>query len=444
MPRRNLTVIIVAAIISLVCYHHPARNRYSALLSVAMNHITEGYYKEIDPRILFDAAMHGMVGTLDKHSVYLDREDAARMKEDLKQHFDGIGIVITVDQDTGRLVIVSPIFGTPAFEAGIRAGDVILAVDGSDTEGWDMEAASDKLRGKAGDPVRLTIQHRGEDEPVEMVVVRAAIPVESILGDTRRRDGTWKFVLEDHPRIGYIRMNNFGEVTSGELTAAIKSVDGKVDGLIFDLRGNGGGLLDAAIEVCDLFLDEGVIVTIRNRDGRVIRDYQAIAKTTIVDSSLPIALLIDGDSASASEIVAACLQDHDRAVVVGERSYGKGTVQHILDLEGGIGTLKLTTATYRRPNGVNIHREEESSQDDDWGVQPDEGYLVPLTDEEFIRFRQQRSERDVVISPDENGLLIENDDSENLDVAPRFDPQLQRAIDYIISAARDPAPEATD
>ena len=221
---------------------------------------------------------------------------------------------------------------------------------------------------------------------------------------------------------------------------AIASIDGKVDSLIFDLRGNGGGLLTAAIEVCDFFVDEGAIVTIRGRHSTVRKEHQAIATTTIVDSSLPIALLINGDSASASEIVAACLQDHDRAVVVGQRSFGKGTVQHLIELEGGLSTLKLTTAGYWRPSGVNIHREEGASPEDDWGVQPDEGYLVPLTDEEIDRIYKQRSERDIVIGLDENGLLIEIDDAENSDVEPRFDPQLQRAIDYVVSAARDAVP----
>lgn len=444
MPRRNLTVILVATIFSLACYHHPARNRYSALLSVSMNYIIDDYYKEVDPIRLFDAAMKGMVSSLDQNSLYYDRERMARLKEDLNQHFDGIGIGIDVDEDTGRLYVTTLIIGTPAIRAGIRAGDVILAVDGSDTEGWDTDDATEHLRGKAGESVRLTILHKGEDEPVELEIVRAVIPIESILGDTRRRDGTWEFVLEDHPRIGYIRMYNFGEVTSGEFTAAVSSIDGKVDGLIIDLRGNGGGLLPTSITVCDFFLDKGVIVTIRGRDGTVRTEYQASAATTIVDSSLPIALLIDKGSASDSEIVAACLQDHHRAVVVGDRSFGKGTVQHVLDLEGGIGTLKLTTATYWRPNGVNIHREEESTPEDDWGVQPDEGYRVPLSDEEIGRFYLQRRERDVVIGLDEDGRLIEVDDAEELDVEPPFDPQLQRAIEYVNETARDLTPAAAD
>lgn len=431
MPRRNLTVLLVAAMFSLVCYHHPARNRYPALLSVSMNHITEGYYKEVDPRLLFNAAMDGMVGSLDQNTYYYDREESARLKEELRQHFDGIGIGIDIDEETDRLIVTSPIFGTPAFQAGIRAGDVILAVDGRDTEGWDGERASNNLRGEAGDPVRLTIQHQGEDKPVELVVVRAVIQVESVLGDTRRPDGSWEFVLEDNPRIGYIRMNNFGEVTRNELKAALQSLDGKIEGLIFDIRGNGGGLLPAAIAVSDLFLDKGSIATIRDRDGRARDRHQAIASTTIVDSSLPIALLIDGGSASASEIVAACLQDHHRAVIVGDRSYGKGTVQHLIELEGGLSTLKLTTARWWRPSGVNIHREVEAAEEDAWGVLPDEGYHVPLADEEILRLYRQRRERDVIIGLGENGLLIENDDSRASDAEPRFDPQLQKAIDSL-------------
>lgn len=184
--------------------------------------------------------------------------------------------------------------------------------------------------------------------------------------------------MKDHPEIAYLRVSSFGEKTATEIRGAIEGLGEGVTGLILDVRGNAGGLLNAAVEVCDDFLEEGRIVTIKRRGGEIDTEFEAIPGA-IVPMGLPMVVLIDGDSASASEVVAACLQDHGRAKLVGVRSFGKGTVQNVLPLQGGRSALKLTTARYYRPNGQNIHRLDAAPDDDLWGVRPDEGFEVPMS-----------------------------------------------------------------
>jgi carboxyl-terminal processing protease len=216
------------------------------------------------------------------------------------------------------------------------------------------------------------------DTLVEARLQRRNILIESVVGDYRDGDNRWVYRLKDHPEIAYLRVSSFGEKTAMEIRGAIEGLGEGVTGLILDVRGNAGGLLNAAVEVCDDFLEEGRIVTIKRRGGEIDTEFEAIPGA-IVPMGLPMVVLIDGDSASASEVVAACLQDHGRAKLVGVRSFGKGTVQNVLPLQGGRSALKLTTARYYRPNGQNIHRLDAAPDDDLWGVRPDQGFEVPMS-----------------------------------------------------------------
>ena len=450
MPSRNLAVLVIATLVSLVCYRTAARNHYGALLAHAIGEIDEKFVRPVDKRDLFEGAMDGMVRKLDPYSDYISPQELSAFSEELDQEFGGIGVVVEVNQDTKRLTVLSPLPDTPAYAAGMRAGDQILEIDGRSTEGFQIGDAVDLMRGEPGTELTLIVRHAGADDTVEMVLQRAIIPIASVLGDLRHPDGTWRFHLESHPHIGYIRLVSFGEKTAEELHETLQALQPNIQGLIIDLRMNGGGLLESAVEICDQFIDSGKIVSIRGRDPTKWVDYEASPKNTIVEASLPVVVMIDGFSASASEIMAACLQDNERGKVVGTRSWGKGTVQTVMYFEGGRSRLKLTVATYWRPNGKNIHRHVDATEEDAWGVTPDDGYAVE-TDEEMLKnIVEYRRERDKVnitkewTSTSEKAIGTAADsadeqpdsssDPARVDMTEFEDPQLRRAIEAIQEA----------
>ncbi len=426
MPLRNLLTIFLASIISLACYVRADRNRYASSLAEAMNLIDAHYVEGVKFRDLYENAMKGMAGGLDPYSAYIDPSEYQHFLEGLDQEFGGIGILVEVNPETKRLTVMSPLVDTPAYRAGMRAGDTILEIDGNDTEGLTLKDAVELIRGKPGDPVLLSVLHVGDEEPVELEVERAIIPIESVLGDRRADEGTWSFELEENPRITYVRLITFGERTLDELTETLE--DRNVDALVLDLRDNAGGLLTAAVQTCDLFIDKGMIVSTRGRGGKIRRPHTA-GSDMILDRDIPMAVLVNRFSASASEIVAACLQDHGRAKIIGQRTWGKGTVQNVIQLEGGRAALKLTTASYWRPSGKNIHRSTKAKDEDGWGVQPNEEFEVLLTAEEADKVRLHRRGRDAFLNGD---TPDDGADSEDEDLEEAFyDPQLRRAIEYL-------------
>jgi carboxyl-terminal processing protease len=356
-----------------------AAREYSAVFKQVLDLIGERYVDEVDRRRLFKAAMEGMLNEIDEYSAYISPEEYGQWLESVDQEFAGIGIEVMLDPETKRLTVVTPLIGSPAYKAGIRAGDTIVVIDGKDSESMTLPDAVKLMRGRPGEKVRLSVLHKGNEEQVEFHVARAVIKIDSVLGDTRNDEGKWNYFLEKNPRIGYIRITHFGQNTCDELRKAVKFEGHAVDGLILDLRSNPGGLLTEAIAVCDMFIDNGPIVTVRRRDGRVFRQHDARGGKTIVPGNLPVAVLVNGYSASAAEIVAGCLQDHGRAITVGQRTRGKGTVQEIIDLPEGLGSLKLTTASYWRPSGKEIRRKRDATEADDWGVKPNPGFEVKLT-----------------------------------------------------------------
>ena len=353
--------------------------------------IERNYVTEVSREELLEAAIDGMVARLDPYSTYLDDEEVGRFAREVDGKFTGIGVQILPDADTGRLTITAPLPGTPAAEAGVRAGDVIVQVNGESVDGLDTAEVTSRIKGPAGEPVTLGLLRPGQNEMEEVTVVRADVRVPSVLGEVRRADGSWDFLLpggegEAPMNVGLLRITRFAAGTDRELTEALKSLrEAGVDGVILDLRSNPGGLLSQAVAVTDLFLKEGRIVS---TEGRNVAPQAFDALPGGPAEGMEVVVLVDRFSASASEIVAAALQDAGRATVVGERTWGKGSVQTVINLGGGRTALKLTTAAYLRPSGANIQRPApmdrparrgDENEQAEWGVTPDEGYRLPLT-----------------------------------------------------------------
>jgi carboxyl-terminal processing protease len=405
MPRRNLLFLVAISALSLVCYvqadsvHRSHYGRMFDTFVEVMEKIEDKYLEPVDERELFEGALEGMVSKLDPYSEYIGPNHYNEFRENLEQEFGGIGILVAIDRDTKMLTVISPMVGTPAYQGGILSGDTILKVDGESTEGFTSEDAQRRLRGKPDKPVRLTVLHKGASEPVELEIKRKIIEVPTVLGDTRLPDGKWDYFLEGHPGIGYVRITTFGEKTVEELKTALAWLaERHVRGVILDLRNDAGGLLTAANGTCDLFLKkDDRIVSTRGREGVEKEAYNASGKGLY--QQLPLVVLVNQYTASASEIVAACLQDHNRAKVVGQRTWGKGSVQNVIPLEGGRSGLKLTIASFWRPSEQNIHRRRNATDKDVWGVMPSPGYEVKFNDSELAEVVRRRRDRDVVQPP---------------------------------------------
>jgi len=396
MPLRNLLILLGMMALSLACYIKAPRNRYANLVAQCMEIVARHSVHETSSRELYENAMAGMVTGLDVYSQFLPPDVLRPLQQDIDQQFGGVGIVVEQNTETEQFVILSPSVGSPAHKAGIVAGDVILEVEGRATQEMTFREVVSLIRGEPGTPVRLKVRHADQPDAIAYTLTRAIIDVPSVLGDRRRPDGSWQYFFDQEPQLGYIRISTFGEQTSAELRRALGSIEGQVDSLIIDLRNNAGGSLAAAVECCDLFLTQGNIVTTRGRNDELQSSFRAGPRIGF-PVEYPVVVLVNRFSASASEIVAACLQDHQRAVIVGERTWGKGTVQSLFLLEGGRSALKLTIANYSRPSGANIQRWDDAGEDEAWGVQPSDGFLVQLDDEQLVSLARRRSRRDLAL-----------------------------------------------
>jgi carboxyl-terminal processing protease len=429
-------------------------------LADTIDQVERNYVKPVDRRELMEAAIRGVLQKLDPYSGYIDRDEMQGFRTSVESQFGGIGIQIT--SEAGFLKVSSPLVGSPAYKAGVQSGDRIVRIEGESARGLSIDDAVKKLKGDIGTSVTFTVEHALTGETETFTIKREQIHVDTVLGDRRKTDDSWDFLLDHDKRIGYIRLTAFSRDTASELRKALDQLESKkLRGLILDLRFNPGGLLTSAIEVADLFVTDGRIVSTkgRNTDERV---WDAVKPGTY--EGFPMVVLVNRFSASASEIVAACLQDHKRAVVIGERTWGKGSVQNVIELESGKSALKLTTASYARPNGHNIHRFPDAKESDEWGVKPDDGLEVRLRDEEFdglIRYRRRRDAVEAKAKPAEKaGDKAEKAKGKNSDPAEKdmtmsetekpqdlanepldrsrgrdgfVDRQLQKAIEYLTS-----------
>jgi carboxyl-terminal processing protease len=437
MSYRNLMLLLGMSLISYACYVRAEQNPYARYVAAGFSVIDEWALEKAPDQELFNGAMHGMISVLhrhgDQHSEFVDADQQAAFTEEYDQEFGGVGIRLRLlGTPPMPTVIGLPEPGTPAAEADIRLGDRIEAVDGTATAGLDLEEVTRMVRGPVGAPVTLTILRPNAEATHAVTIDRAVITVESILGDVRGPDGKWNFLISEDPRIGYVRIRMFGDKTAEELAAILAELtkDNDLAGLVIDVRDDAGGSLDAAVEISDLFLRAGrTIVSTRDRDGKVRDRYLSTGAGGYAD--LPLAVLVDRNSASASEIVAACLQDYDRAKIIGERSYGKGTVQRLMHIESGRSMLKLTSATYWRPSEKNIHRMPEDDESAEWGVTPDQDFAVPLTEEEYELWRNYRNRRDLIGEGLAGELARELTELDGDLPADYQDQALQRAIEFL-------------
>jgi carboxyl-terminal processing protease len=325
-------------------------NEFLTNFTEALDVIQKTYVDKISPDKLVYSAIKGMLRALDPHSSFFDSKDFSRLREDQHSKYYGLGIrVRPVLRDQGRHVIVEPpAIGTPAERKGLRAGDIITRIEGEPIDEWTSDDVVSHLKGPRGTTVNITIERPGVRDPLQFTVERAEISLNTI-----------QFAFEIKPGIGYIRIDRFSETTADELDSKLKSFEKlQLTSLILDLRGNPGGLLNQAIEISDFFLPPGnLVVSTKGRTKDSAKPYRARSKDK---SPLPLVILINRHSASASEIVAGALQDHDRALIVGETSFGKGLVQSIFTLDNDTG-MALTTAKYYTPSGRLIQRDYSGS-----------------------------------------------------------------------------------
>ena len=331
------------------------------LFGDAFERVRADYVEKPDDNKLVQSAINGMLAGLDPHSSYMDPNSLRDMQVQTRGEFGGLGIEVTMED--GLVKVVAPIDDTPAAKAGVMANDIITKLDNEQVHGLTLNQAVEKLRGPVDTKIKLTIIRKGSDKPIEVTIVRAVIRVQSVRSHREGDD------------VGYIRIAQFNEQTTDGLKKAIADLAGelgadKVKGFVIDLRNNPGGLLDQAISVSDAFLDKGEIVSTRGRNAEETQRFNA--RPGDLSKGKPLIVLINGGSASASEIVAGALQDHKRATLVGTRSFGKGSVQTIIPLGAGNGALRLTTARYFTPSGRSIQAK---------GITPDIKILQEVPDD---------------------------------------------------------------
>lgn len=376
------------------------------------------YVEEVDDKELIETAVNGMLVSLDPHSAYLNEESFQEMQVNTRGEFGGLGIEVTMEN--GFVKVVSPIDDTPAFRAGIEAGDYITHIDGESVLGLALNEAVDKMRGKVGTDIQLTVRREGDDGPLELTITRDIIKIRSV---RHRVEGT----------AGYIRITTFNQNTETGLKDAFKEIKeelgSKLTGYVLDLRNNPGGLLDQGIAVADAFLDKGEIVSTRGRNEQDTKRDNATPGD--MAEGLPVVVLINGGSASASEIVSGALQDHKRAILMGTDSFGKGSVQTVIPLPG-YGAMRLTTARYYTPSGRSIQAK---------GIEPDI-YVEPAKVETFGMQRVKESDlRGALVNPDDEVVATEkkkpaaNDNKDDKDQSEEEDKpedyQLSRALDLL-------------
>lgn len=368
------------------------------MLLVRRHYADEKSYEEI-----VTAAIQGLLQSLDPHSAYMEPQVYEDMQDETSGHYSGVGIQIGVKD--GALVVIAPIEDTPAFRAGIESGDRIVEIDGEKTSGMDLRGAVRRLRGEKGTEVALTIARAGEDDTRAVRIIRDDIMVSSVKGATQVEDG-----------IGYVRVTQFALPTADDLRRAVEMLqDGGMRALVLDLRDNPGGLLESAVRVSEMFIAEGEeIVMVRGR-SQARRELRKIAEAGRHYSGFPMVVLVNGGSASASEIVAGALRDNGRAVLVGDKTFGKGSVQSVIPLRAEANAaIRLTTAHYYTPGGTVIQAR---------GIEPDVRVEVPPSEWSKVRMKRARAERP--------GLGEAEGDARDAEPADVRDRQLDRATDLL-------------
>jgi carboxyl-terminal processing protease len=403
------------------------------LLTDARKHL--GKREDLDAGKDITFSLHPMLGKLDRHTDYIDPETLERMRIEIQGHFSGIGVQIRKNNIKDALQVVTPIKDSPAYKAGLWAGDLITKIirpvdnkgkpldppEELSTKGMTTEDAVKKILGKEGTKIKLIVDREGVSKPLQFELIRGRVEVETVLGYKRTAEDTWDYVIDPENKICYIRLTQFSRNSYRDMSKAMAKLSkAGIKGFILDLRFNPGGLLDSAVKISDLFIDDGVIVTIRPRNGP---ETSYIGKSDGSYLEFPMVCLVNGYSASGSEIVSACLQDHGRAIIMGSRSYGKGSVQTIHPFDTG-GQLKLTTATFWRPSLKNLNKASTPGKDEDeWGVTPDKGFVLNLPTKELNDLQDHLRDAEIIRRPDKRGVQGSKNGFQ--------DRQLQMALDYL-------------
>ena len=406
--------IIIFSFSSYASNNDEEKYKYLDLFGQVFDRVRSSYVEDVSDQELIEKAIDGMLSGLDPHSGYMNEEIWKEMQMDTKGKFGGLGIEITMEE--GFVKVIAPIEDTPAYDAGILAGDFIIQIDDTPVFGLTLNEAVELMRGERGAPIVVTIS-RENTEPFEVEIIRDYINIRSVKSEFV--DG-----------VGYLRITSFNEQTEKGLIEAIKNIqsdhDDDVIGYVLDVRSNPGGLLTQAVKVTDVFLARGEIVSTRGRDKKDIKRYRA--KKADRTNGKPLVVLIDGGSASASEIVAGALQDHRRAIVIGTQSFGKGSVQTIIPFQvsnsDNLTGIRLTTARYYTPSGESIQGK---------GITPD--MIIEQGEFESYNFKTF-SESDLKDSLDKNNEKTENENKIEEELSEfekrlAIDYQLQRAIDLI-------------
>jgi carboxyl-terminal processing protease len=436
MRNRALTYCLFILFVSALCLRvlmdHEARAdpaRSSEVIGEVRQKIKDYYVETVDDEKLLYGALSGMVRGLDEHSQFLPPDEFRNMMIQTEGSFGGLGVEISMKD--GWLTVVTPLLGTPAYRAGVLAGDRIIGIEGESTRGKELNDAVKVLRGKPGSKVTITVFSRGATKPRKVVIKRAIIKIQAV---------RFSHLIEDTDKIGYVKVISFQSDTTDGLRGAVEELLKKdMKALIIDLRNNPGGLLDQAVAVSDLFLESGDIVSTKGRAMRRSNSVRRARKPGTL-KGFPIVVLMNEFSASASEIVAAALRDNDRARLVGQKSYGKGSVQTILEVQirkGVKGALKLTTAKYFTPAGISIHGT---------GIQPDLKIKMSI---EQLRAVEERQQSDWILRnqpgrlPVEPGAETPKTDpvkSGEAQDEPVSDTQVDKAIEYLQLVLTDGEP----
>ncbi len=402
MHKHTLTWVAILGVIGLMFMRLPIMiakqdsvvNTYSALVEVDAL-AKQRYVEPIGDDRLVDGAIRGMMLQLDPYSGYIAPNELPAFER--RNNGDYIGVGVEIGFQNGRPTIIAPIEAAPAARADIRPGDIIISIDGQSMKGRSIFDIESMIVGAPGTSVRLRVLHKNELDPVAITITREPVSIRTIRGFRRDAQGYWDYWIDSSRKIAYVRVSNFLHNTLRDFEEVLNrlNADG-LRGLIIDLRFNPGGLMHQAIAMVDRFISEGVILSTVTR-RLAVDEYHATAQNTL--ENVTLAVLINSSSASAAEIVAGSLQAHDRAVLVGHRSYGKGSVQHLIYLTDHKSAVKLTVAYYRMPDGRIIHRTVQNTASDSWGIIPD--VEINLREDEVEKIRQSRYSLDLkLFGPD--------------------------------------------
>lgn len=416
-----LCVFLAARLVGRVPVEEQDR-QFANLIAQVQHEVRARYVTEITPekqKQMQNVAIQAMLDTLDPYTVYVPPDYKGQFLQDLTGNFVGIGISYHMNE-AGEVEVITPLDGGPAYRAGVEAGDIITKVDGVAIKSLKSDEISPRIKGPAGTNVTITVR-RYDGSEKDFAILRSSVNEPTVLGFNRRADGSWDYFIDRESGIAYVRIGQFNEETAADVERALQTITSEnAKGVIVDVRFNPGGRLDDAAHIADLFLDEGVIVSVK---GRTRPESKILASKGDTIVRVPVAVLVNEESASASEIFAGALQDHRRAVVVGTRTFGKGSVQDVEDWREE-GALKITIAQYFLPSGRSVHRWRESTT---WGVDP--SVEVKLEKEEFQKVAE------ALLSPS----IIPPTSHPTTRPARAKDRQLDAAVDALAAMMMTPA-----